>query len=168
MWLDNENTYFVNDLFSTCELIWKPHFMFSSMNLKVPQCLSFGVYHNNAPLEQFIQRCQNTSNYIYMARSNMSINREIFTPWIHNQALNEVLANISHIIVDTCNNIRIIWQWQNSNIVIQVLWDPHLWPTYTIIGSCCPCFLPFIINPISNPMEKNYGQIRIFWSAIGI
>jgi len=61
----------------------KAHFMFSSMNLKVPQSLSFGVYHNNAPHEQFIQRCQNASNYIYlkhMTRNKMSINREILTP----------------------------------------------------------------------------------------
>jgi hypothetical protein len=63
-WLSNENTYFINDSFSTGELACKPHFMFSLMNLKVPQCSSFGVYHNNAPHERFIQRCQNASNYL--------------------------------------------------------------------------------------------------------
>jgi hypothetical protein len=92
----------------------------------------------------------------------MSINREITTPWIYIQALNKVLANFSHIIVDTCHNIRIIWQWQNSNIGIQVLQDPHLWPAYAFFsivnGSCCSCFLPFIINTISNPMGKKWSN----------
>jgi len=39
----------------------------------------------------------------------MPINKEIVTPWIYNQALNEVSTNFNHIIVDTCHNIKIIW-----------------------------------------------------------
>ncbi len=42
-------------------------------------------------------------------KNKMPINKEIVTPWICNQALNEVLANFSHIIVNTCRNIGIIW-----------------------------------------------------------
>jgi hypothetical protein len=42
-------------------------------------------------------------------KNKMPINKEIVTPWIYNQALNEVLTNFSHIIVYTCHNIRIIW-----------------------------------------------------------
>jgi len=42
-------------------------------------------------------------------KNKMPINKEIVTPWIYNQALNEVSTNFNHIIVDTCHNIRIIW-----------------------------------------------------------
>jgi hypothetical protein len=57
--------------------------MLSPMDLKVPKCSRFGVYHNNVPHEQFIQRCQNAINYLQLKhtmKNKMPINKEIITP----------------------------------------------------------------------------------------
>jgi hypothetical protein len=72
--------------------------------------------------------------------------------WVH-QALNEILSNLCHIIMDTMKTC-IIWQRENSNISMQVLGQPLLWPTHCICLPSCPCCPPLIILPKCDAMEK--------------
>jgi hypothetical protein len=99
-----------------------------------------------------ILSCKKTFLHIYRGRtSTRGWEDRGLLSWVH-KALNEILSNLCHIIVDSMKTC-ILWQRENSNFSVQVLGQPLLWPTHICLPGY-PCCLSLIVLPKCDAMEK--------------
>ncbi len=72
----------------------------------------------------------------------------------------EVQSGFKSCIGYLCKRKRKRKRKRNVNKIHQISLENNL-IVHKINGVYYPCFLPFVINPIYNPMEKNYGKTRV-------
>jgi hypothetical protein len=143
------------------------------MDLKTPKCSRFGVYRNNSPTWTIYSKmleCNQLSLIEIHNEKKMPTNKDIVRPWIYNP-LNEVSANFSHIIVNTCHNIIIM--------IVTKLWHCHSSPLgSTFVAGICiflydwwgvlSIFPSIHCKSHRQSHGKIYGQIWVLWNAIRI